>query len=62
MPQLGPMELVLILLIVIIIFCVGRLPEVGSAIGKAFRGFREAVGGQDQEPPQAEKKSEETKS
>lgn len=62
MPQLGPMELVLILLIVIIIFGVGRLPEVGSAVGKAFRGFREAVGGQDEEPPKAEKKSEESKS
>jgi sec-independent protein translocase protein TatA len=56
------MELVLILLIVIIIFGVGRLPEVGSAVGKAFHGFREAVQGEDEEPPKAEKKSEESKS
>jgi len=61
MPQLGPMELVLILLIVIIIFGVGRLPEVGNALGKAVRGFRDSVGGQDEEPPKAEKKSEEGK-
>jgi len=62
MPNLGPMELILILLIVIIIFGVGRLPEVGSAIGKAFRGFREAVQGEDEESKKAEKKSEESKS
>jgi sec-independent protein translocase protein TatA len=59
MPSLGPMELVLILLIVIIIFGVGRLPEVGSAVGKAFRGFRDAVSGEDEESKKAEKKPEE---
>jgi sec-independent protein translocase protein TatA len=39
---LGPFELVLILAIVVIIFGVGRLPEVGGAIGKGIREFRRA--------------------
>jgi len=42
MPQIGPMELVLILLLVLFIFGVGRLPEVGSAVGKGIREFRQA--------------------
>jgi sec-independent protein translocase protein TatA len=46
MPQLGVPELILILVIVIIIFGVGRLPEIGSAMGRAIRGFREASAGE----------------
>ncbi len=42
MPQLGPPELILILVIVIVIFGVGRLGEVGGALGKAIREFRHA--------------------
>jgi sec-independent protein translocase protein TatA len=40
---LGPLELVLILAVVIIIFGVGRLPEVGGAIGRGIREFRREV-------------------
>ncbi len=39
---MGPFELVIILAVVIIIFGVGRLPEVGGAIGKGIREFRKA--------------------
>jgi sec-independent protein translocase protein TatA len=38
--RLGPFELIIILVIVIIIFGVGRLPEIGGAVGKAIREFR----------------------
>jgi sec-independent protein translocase protein TatA len=41
---LGPWELGIILLIVIVIFGAGRLPEIGSALGKSIRGFKEEVG------------------
>jgi sec-independent protein translocase protein TatA len=44
MPNLGPFELIIILVIIIIIFGVGRLPEIGGAIGKGIREFRKAVG------------------
>jgi len=42
MPNIGPMELMIILVIVMIFFGVGRLPEIGGAVGKALREFREA--------------------
>jgi sec-independent protein translocase protein TatA len=42
MPHIGPLELALILLLVMFIFGVGRLPEVGSAIGKGIREFRQS--------------------
>ena len=38
----GP-ELILILVIVMIIFGVGRLPEIGGALGKAIRQFKSSV-------------------
>jgi len=40
MPKIGPLELVIILVIVLMIFGLGRLPQVGSAIGKAVRSVR----------------------
>ncbi len=42
MPQLGAPELILILVIVIVVFGVGRLGEIGGAVGKAVREFRHA--------------------
>jgi sec-independent protein translocase protein TatA len=40
--NLGPTELIIILVIVLIIFGVGRLPEIGGALGKSIREFRSA--------------------
>jgi len=37
---IGVLELVIILVMVMIIFGVGRLPEIGGAVGKAIREFR----------------------
>ena len=42
MPSFGPTELILILAIVVIVFGVGKLPEVGGAVGKSIREFRKA--------------------
>jgi len=36
----GPLEIGLILLIVLIIFGIGKLPQIGGAIGKSIREFR----------------------
>ena len=44
---IGVPELVIILVIVMIIFGVGRLPEIGGAVGKAIREFRSAQSGDD---------------
>jgi sec-independent protein translocase protein TatA len=37
---MGPLEIGIILVIVLIIFGVGKLPQVGGAIGKSIREFR----------------------
>lgn len=54
----GP-ELILILVIVMIIFGVGRLPEIGGALGKAIRQFKSSVS--DKTELQEEHNSSETK-
>ncbi|MDP2729933.1 MAG: twin-arginine translocase TatA/TatE family subunit [Dehalococcoidales bacterium] len=43
--RLGPIELLLILLVVLLVFGVGKLPQVGGAIGKGLREFRKAQKG-----------------
>jgi sec-independent protein translocase protein TatA len=43
MPTLGPLELGVILVIVIIIFGAGKLPELGGSLGKTFRDFKNAT-------------------
>ncbi len=39
-PHFGPVELVLILVIVIMLFGVGKLPEVFGSVGRGIREFR----------------------
>ena len=40
---LQPMHLLVILDIVLIVFGPGKLPELGKSIGKAIRGFKQAM-------------------
>ena len=42
MPIPGPLELILILVIVAMLFGVGKLPEVFGSVGKGIREFRKA--------------------
>jgi sec-independent protein translocase protein TatA len=46
--RLGPWEIALILVIILIVFGVGKLPQVGSAIGKSMRAFKQAQAGEDE--------------
>ena len=41
---IGPLEIFLIVLVVLIIFGAGRLPEVGRGIGTAIKEFRGSIG------------------
>jgi sec-independent protein translocase protein TatA len=41
--DLGWQELVIILVVVVIIFGAGKLPEIGGALGKGMREFRSAA-------------------
>ncbi len=44
---LGIQELLIILIIVMLIFGASRLPELGSGLGKAIRGFKDSLTGKD---------------
>ena len=53
---LGFQELLVILIIALIIFGPGKLPQIGSGLGKAIRDFKKGVSGDDSEEiPKAEK-------
>ncbi len=55
--RVGPWEIGIILVIILIIFGVGKLPQVGGAIGKGLRAFRQGQRGEeDEEAPEAKRK------
>lgn len=41
-------ELIIILVIVLVVFGAGRLPEIGGALGKSIRNFKKASDGKDE--------------
>ncbi len=47
--RVGPLEIGLILVIILIIFGVGKLPQVSGAIGKGLRAFRKGQSGEDED-------------
>ena len=49
MGRIGPMELVIIVFAIIMLFGVKRLPEIGRALGKAIREFKKSVQGVEDE-------------
>ncbi len=46
-PRMGPLEIGLIVLVILIVFGVGKLPQVGGAIGKGLRAFRKGQAGEE---------------
>ncbi len=54
---LRPQHLLIILVIGLFIFGPRRLPEMGSGIGKAIRGFKKAVSGEEKEIPEDKQKT-----
>ncbi|HIF92122.1 MAG TPA: twin-arginine translocase TatA/TatE family subunit [Myxococcales bacterium] len=45
---MGPMELGIILVIVVVLFGARRLPEIGAGFGKAIKNFKVGVSGDDE--------------
>lgn len=45
MPGIGASELILILIIALILFGPGKLPEIGKALGRGVRDFKDALNG-----------------
>jgi len=54
--HMGPWEIGLIVVIILIVFGVGKLPQVGGALGKGLRAFRRGQHGDDEEDEAVEKK------
>lgn len=50
-------ELIVILVIVVIIFGAGRLPEIGSGIGKGIRNFKDSIKKPDDDPKAIDEKN-----
>jgi sec-independent protein translocase protein TatA len=48
MPKIGPLELVIVLVIVLLIFGVGRLGQLGRDLGEGIREFRKGISGEDE--------------
>jgi sec-independent protein translocase protein TatA len=46
MPNIGPLEIVIVLIIALVVFGPKRLPELGRSMGKGIREFRGTVGGE----------------
>ncbi len=55
---LGMPELIVILVIIVIIFGAGKLPEIGSGIGKGIKNFKEATKAEDKPKKIDEEKKE----
>jgi len=62
---IGMPELLIILVIILIIFGAGKLPEIGSALGRGIKNFKKATREPNEidvtPPPAAEQKNEEKK-
>ena len=46
MPNIGPMEIVGLLLLAVLLFGAKRLPEIGRSLGSGMREFKDSVGGE----------------
>lgn len=52
----GPLEIGLILVIILIVFGVGKLPQVGAAFGKGIRAFKRGQSDEEEEEEKPKKK------
>jgi len=49
MPNVGPLEIAVVLIIVLIIFGPKRLPELGQSMGRGIREFKSSLSGESKE-------------
>lgn len=54
MPNIGPMEIAIVLVIALIILGPKRLPDAGRALGRGMREFKDGVLGREQIEPEEE--------
>lgn len=61
LPNLGPMEILLLFLIVILLFGASRLPQIGRGLGEGIRNFKKGIKSASDEPERLEEKSSEVR-
>ncbi len=54
----GLMELIVVLLIVLVVFGAGKLPQIGDALGRSIKNFKRAASGADEIEVSPKKKGE----
>jgi sec-independent protein translocase protein TatA len=54
MPNIGPLEIIIVLIIVLVIFGPKRLPELGRSMGRGMREFKDSVTGKDEDEKKPE--------
>lgn len=47
MPNIGPMELIVVLVVALLVLGPKKLPEVGRSVGKGIREFKSSISGDD---------------
>lgn len=52
MPNVGPLELAIVLIIALVVFGPKRLPELGRSLGRGIREFRGSVSGESHDEPE----------
>jgi sec-independent protein translocase protein TatA len=55
MPNVGPLELIVVLIVALIVFGPKRLPELGRSLGKGIREFRGSISGDHDEDEDSER-------
>jgi sec-independent protein translocase protein TatA len=58
MPNIGPAEIIIVLVIVLLIFGPKRLPDLGRSLGRGMREFKDSVTGKDDEKQIEERNAE----
>ena len=52
MPNIGPLEIIIVLVVVLLIFGPKRLPDLGRSLGTGMREFKDSVTGKDKDRDQ----------
>jgi sec-independent protein translocase protein TatA len=58
MPNVGPVEIIIVLVIVLLIFGPKRLPDLGRSLGRGMREFKDSVTGKDDDKQLEERHAE----
>ena len=58
MPNIGPAEIIIVLVIVLLIFGPKRLPDLGRSLGRGMREFKDSVTGKDDDKRLEERNAE----